>query len=101
MSLVHQERERLNAIMRDIDKWNTLTEAERGELLHQGKWDVYNKIAGMLTPEEGRVLQTHKDALFVTLRQAFTECMDHGSPVSEVKMVTELLFRVVRRLHGN
>ena len=39
------ERLRLKAIQDDRDRWNLLSEEERGRWLHQDKWGPYNKLA--------------------------------------------------------
>lgn len=91
------EKERLSVLMRDVDKWNGLTEEERARWLHQDVWGPFNKVASMLTPDQVKTLQTHSQ--FRALREAFTRAVyTDSSSVDSVRRVTDLMFDAVRRL---
>ena len=87
------ERLRLKAIQDDRDRWNLLSEEERGRWLHQDKWGPYNKLASMLTSEEANIIKSHKN--FRRLRVYFDKCTMNGSPVDLVRILTDMFYAAV------
>ena len=92
---------RTDDLMKDIDMWNSLSTDERHELLRQGMWAAYNKIAANLTVDEILTLRTHPDPAFKKLREMFQACMLAGSPIKGIEQVTNELANVCSKKFGD
>lgn len=88
---------RTDALLADIDRWNSTPSDERGLLLRQNLWGPYNSIVKKLTVDEMLVLKHHQDDSFRLLREMFTAGQNAGFPLIAIEQITNQMMICCRK----